>query len=74
MSGAELCGLLLEGQVQQLREELAHREERWRSSLGRYRLRVESLEGQNRELQSDLKVMEQERLVWWQHQVMLHAT
>lgn len=37
--------------------------------MTRQRLRVEALEGQNRELQGDLRVMEQERLVWWQQQV-----
>ena len=56
-------------QVQRLQEELAGREERWRAALTRQRLRAEALEGQNRELQSDLRVMEQERLVWWQRQV-----
>jgi len=32
-------------------------------------MRIESLEAQNHELQGDLKVMEQERLQWWQQQV-----
>lgn len=56
-------------QVEELQSELASREERWRAALARQRQRVEALEGQNRELQSDLRVMEQERLVWWQQQV-----
>lgn len=34
---------------------------------------MEALEGQNRELQADLRVMEGERLVWWQQQVRLTA-
>ena len=32
-------------------------------------MKIESLETQNKELQSDLKVMEQDRLHWWQQQV-----
>ena len=57
-------------QLQELREELQRREARWSASLARYRLRVEALEAQNRELQGDLLVMEQERLTWWQQQVL----
>ena len=56
-------------QVEQLRGELSSREERWKVSLNRQRVRVEALEGQNRELQGDLLMMERERLAWWQQQV-----
>lgn len=56
-------------QVQELQEDLQHRESRWSATLARYRLRIESLEAQNHELQGDLKMMEQERLQWWQQQV-----
>ena len=48
---------------------MREREERWRAALARQRTRVESLEAQNRELQADLRMMERERLVWWQEQV-----
>ena len=56
-------------QVQRLEEEMREREERWRAALAMQRTRAESLEAQNRELQSDLRMMERERLVWWQEQV-----
>ena len=56
-------------QVRDLQEELGGREERWRAALARQRQRVEALEGQNRELQADLRMMERERLAWWQEQV-----
>ena len=55
--------------MQELQEDLQHRESRWSATLARYRLRIESLEAQNHELQGDLKMMEQERLQWWQQQV-----
>ena len=57
-----------------MHEELQQRESRWSSTLGRYRRKIELLENQNRELQSDLKVMEQERLKWWQKQVTVGCT
>lgn len=56
-------------QLASLHEELQQRESRWSNTLARYRRKIELLENQNRELQSDLKVMEQERLKWWQKQV-----
>ena len=56
-------------QLQEVHEELQRREARWSSTLVRYRLKIESLEAQNKELQGDLRVMEQERLQWWQQQV-----
>ena len=56
-------------QLEELRDELQRRESRWSSSLARYRTKVESLEAQNRELQGDLRLMEQERLQLWQEQV-----
>ncbi|CAI8023203.1 Centromere protein J [Geodia barretti] len=59
----------LKSEVQRLEEEMREREERWRAALARQRTRAESLEAQNRELQSDLRMMERERLVWWQEQV-----
>ncbi len=37
--------------------------------MARHRKRMEGLEARNRELQDDLRVMEQERLSWWQEQV-----
>lgn len=61
-------------QVASVHEELQQRESRWSSTLGRYRRKIELLENQNRELQSDLKVMEQERLKWWQKQVTVGCT
>jgi len=51
------------------REELDKREGRWSTTLTRYRKRIDSLEAQNKELQNDLRIMEQERLQWWQEQV-----
>ena len=56
-------------QVVELKEELASSRERWRAALARHRQREESLEAQNRELAADLKMMERERLAWWQEQV-----
>ena len=55
--------------MSRLQEELGEREERWRAAVSRQRMRAESLEAQNRELQADLRMMERERLVWWQEQV-----
>ena len=48
---------------------MKNREAHWGASLSRYRMKIESLEAKNRELQSDLKMMEQERLHAWQIQV-----
>lgn len=62
---------VLRAEIASLHEELRQREVRWSSTLARYRRKIELLESQNKELQSDLKVMEQERLKWWQKQVTL---
>ena len=69
--GSSRCqyDVIVHVQVQRLEEEMREREERWRAALARQRTRAESLEAQNRELQSDLRMMERERLVWWQEQV-----
>ena len=56
-------------QLASVHEDLQQRELRWSNTLTRYRRKIELLENQNKELQSDLKVMEQERLKWWQKQV-----
>ena len=56
-------------QLDELRQEFSVKESRWSSTLSRYRLRIESLEAQNDELQNDLRVMEEQRLLWWQQQV-----
>ena len=54
-----------------MRDELHTKEARWSSTLSRYRLRIDSLEAQNKELQNDLKMMEEQRLIQWQKQVNL---
>lgn len=56
-------------QLQELREELQRRESRWSATASRYRLKLETVEARNRELEGDLRLMEQERLQWWQAQV-----
>lgn len=56
-------------QLRQMQEEMKTKESRWGASLARYRLRIETLETQNKELQNDLHMMEQERLKQWQLQV-----
>ena len=70
-TGPGACGPPAGGseQVQRLEEEMVEREERWRTAVGRQRQRVEALEAQNRELVADLRMMERERLTWWQEQV-----
>ena len=60
---------LITPQLSSAREELEKRESRWSSTLARHRKRIEGLEARNKELQDDLRVMEQERLSWWQEQV-----
>ena len=57
-------------QLREIQEEMKTKESRWGSSLARYRLRIETLETQNKELQNDLHMMEQERLKQWQLQVL----
>ena len=57
-------------QLRQTQEEIKTKESRWGASLARYRLKIETLETQNKELQNDLHMMEQERLKQWQLQVM----
>ena len=52
-----------------VREDLKGRMSRWGSTLSRYRLKIERQEAENRELQADLRMMEQERLRMWQMQV-----
>ncbi len=52
-----------------MREDLKNREAHWGATLSRYRLKIESLEAENKELQEDLRMMEQERLLTWQMQV-----
>ena len=61
-----MCVLL---QLHDAQEELKVREARWGSTLARYRVKIESLEAENKELQSDLRMMEEERLQVWQMQV-----
>ncbi len=56
-------------QLKEAREELKVREARWGSTMARYRVRIENLEVENKELQSDLRMMEKERLQVWQMQV-----
>ena len=56
-------------QLMEAREELKVREARWGATLSRYRIKIENLETENKELQSDLRMMEQERLQMWQMQV-----
>ncbi|XP_065891295.1 centromere protein J-like isoform X2 [Dysidea avara] len=58
----------LRDELRELHEEMKTKESRWGASLARYRLKIETLEGQNKELQSDLHMMEQERLKQWQLQ------
>ena len=53
----------------QLQEDVSQRESRWGSAQSRLRLRIQSLEKENQELRSDLKMMEQTRLQLWQKQV-----
>ena len=55
--------------LREFQEETKMKESRWGASLARYRLKIETLEGQNKELQNDLHMMEQERLKQWQIQV-----
>jgi len=55
--------------LSELQEETKTKESRWGATLVRYRLKIETLEGQNKELQNDLHMMEQERLKQWQLQV-----
>ena len=55
-----------------MKDELRQKESRWSTTLSRYRLRIESLESQNEELQNDLRMMEEQRLLWWQQQVHVH--
>uniref|UniRef100_A0A1X7TNW4 Centromere protein J C-terminal domain-containing protein n=1 Tax=Amphimedon queenslandica TaxID=400682 RepID=A0A1X7TNW4_AMPQE len=59
----------LRKELEDLREELRQKEQRWSSTLSRYRLRIESLESQNEELQKDLRMMEEQRLLQWQKQL-----
>lgn len=59
----------LSTQLRQTQEEMKTKESRWGAGLARYRLRIETLETQNKELQNDLHMMEQERLKQWQLQV-----
>lgn len=56
-------------QLRQTQEEMKMKESRWGATLARYRLRIETLETQNKELQNDLHMMEQEGLKQWQLQV-----
>ena len=53
---------------QELQEDVSQRESRWGSAQSRLRLRIQSLEKENQELRSDLKMMEQTRLQLWQKQ------
>ena len=62
-----ICNLY--AQLRQTQEDMKTKESRWGASLARYRLRIETLETQNKELQNDLHMMEQERLKQWQLQV-----
>ena len=59
-------------QLQELREDLRQRESRWGSAQSRLRLRIQSLEKENQELCTDLKMMEQTRLQLWQKQVRVY--
>ena len=55
-------------QVVELQEELKRRESRWSAASTRYRQKVESLEQNNKELQEELRVLEQYRLQQWREE------
>ena len=65
----DLISMYASIQLMEAREELKVREARWGATLSRYRIKIENLETENKELQSDLRMMEQERLQMWQMQV-----
>ena len=52
-----------------VREDLKEKESRWAATLARYRVKIERQEGENKELQADLRMLEQERLRVWKEQV-----
>ena len=45
---------------------MQQKESRWNASVTRYRQQLTEMESQNKELQNDLHVLEQERLKQWQ--------
>lgn len=53
----------------QLQQKLLDKENHWSSVLERCQSKIEKLKAHNQELQADLHMMEQERLLWWQQQV-----
>jgi hypothetical protein len=61
--------LTLKIELDRLRDEMSQKEQRWSTTLSRYRLRIESLEAQNQELQNDLKMIEEQRLIQWKQQL-----
>lgn len=64
-----LLSLYLVTQLLASQEDLRNSEARWGATLSRYRTRIRSLEAENSELKEDLRMMEQERLHYWQIQV-----
>ena len=45
---------------------MEQKDARWSATVTRYKQKIETLEAQNKEIQNDLRIMEQERLEQWQ--------
>lgn len=60
-----MCRWSLSLQVAELQDELKRREARWSAASTRSRQRIEALEQEKKELQDDVKLLEQYRLQQW---------
>lgn len=60
-------------QVQELQDELKHKEGRWNASTARLKNRIAELELENGELKEEIRILEKKRLEWMTAQSNLKA-